>query len=45
LIFIDLRDRWGLTQVVFNSETDPTVHAVASGLRSEFVIKLTGIVQ
>jgi aspartyl-tRNA synthetase len=42
LIFIDLRDRWGLTQVVFNSETEPSAHAIGNTLRSEFVIKVSG---
>jgi aspartyl-tRNA synthetase len=44
LIFIDLRDRWGLTQVVFNSETNEDVHAKAASLRSEYVIKVVGTV-
>jgi aspartyl-tRNA synthetase len=44
LIFIDLRDRWGLTQVVFNSETNKDVHAKAASLRSEYVIKVVGTV-
>ncbi|MEM7032149.1 MAG: aspartate--tRNA ligase [Chloroflexota bacterium] len=42
LIFIDLRDRWGITQVVFNSEQDPSAHEVASDLRSEYVVKVSG---
>ena len=36
LIFIDLRDREGLVQVVFNPETAPEQHAVAERLRSEW---------
>lgn len=42
LIFLDLRDRWGVTQVVFNPQTDPEVHKKAESLRSEFVIRVTG---
>ncbi|MEK7851431.1 MAG: amino acid--tRNA ligase-related protein, partial [Deltaproteobacteria bacterium] len=42
LIFIDLRDREGLTQVVFNPESDPTSHAKAHSLRSEYVIAVKG---
>jgi len=45
VIFIDLRDRWGVTQVVFNPETDSELHAAASKLRSEFVINVKGAVQ
>ncbi len=42
LIFIDLRDRWGITQVVFNPETAPEAHAVASSVRAEFVLQVQG---
>lgn len=42
LIFIDLRDREGLTQVVFNPEIEPTSHAKAHSLRSEYVIAIKG---
>lgn len=42
LIFIDLRDRFGLTQIVFRPETDSAMHASASHLRSEWVIAIEG---
>jgi aspartyl-tRNA synthetase len=45
LIFIDLRDRWGITQVVIDQSTAPAAHAVASGARSEFVLQITGQVR
>ncbi len=45
VIFIDLRDRWGLTQVVFNPEINPEVHAKAHGLRSEWVLAIKGRVE
>jgi aspartyl-tRNA synthetase len=45
VIFIDLRDQQGLTQVVFNPERNPDVHAKAHGLRSEYVIGIKGIVE
>jgi aspartyl-tRNA synthetase len=44
LIFIDLRDRWGSVQVVFNQSTAPDAHAKASDLRSEYVVRVTGAV-
>lgn len=44
LIFVDLRDREGLTQVVFNPEVNDVAHAKADMLRSEFVIAIRGIV-
>ena len=42
LIFIDLRDRIGLVQVVFNKEKQPAAHAKAEELRSEFVVAVRG---
>lgn len=45
LIFIDLRDRWGITQVVVNQETAPEAHAVASGARNEYVLQVKGAVR
>ena len=45
LIFIDLRDRYGLTQVVFNPEIAPQAHAAASDVRSEFVLEISGTVR
>ncbi len=42
LIFIDIRDRYGLTQVVFIPKDAPEVYQKAGNLRSEFVIKLKG---
>ncbi|MBI4745295.1 MAG: aspartate--tRNA ligase [Deltaproteobacteria bacterium] len=42
LIFIDLRDREGLTQVVFNPESGAASHAKAHSLRSEFVVAIKG---
>ncbi|MBI5556969.1 MAG: aspartate--tRNA ligase [Deltaproteobacteria bacterium] len=42
VIFIDLRDRWGMTQVVFNPEFNTEVHAKAHVLRSEWVIAVRG---
>ncbi|TMD00755.1 MAG: aspartate--tRNA ligase [Chloroflexi bacterium] len=44
LIFIDLRDRWGDVQVVFNPTGAPRVHQAASDLRSEFVVRVKGAV-
>ena len=42
LIFIDLRDREGIVQVVFNPETAPEAHAAAETLRNEWVIQVVG---
>ncbi len=44
LIFVDLRDREGLTQVVFNPEVKPDAHNKARVLRDEFVIAVRGVV-
>lgn len=45
LIFIDLRDRWGITQVVINQDNSPEAHQVASGARSEYVLQVKGVVR
>ncbi|GAB4339315.1 MAG: aspartate--tRNA ligase [Desulfobulbaceae bacterium] len=42
VIFIDLRDRWGITQIVFNPEYNADVHAKAHRLRSEWVLAVRG---
>ncbi|MGA8366541.1 MAG: aspartate--tRNA ligase, partial [Candidatus Acidiferrales bacterium] len=42
LIFIDLRDRAGIAQIVFNKELHPEAHAKAEELRSEFVVAVEG---
>jgi aspartyl-tRNA synthetase len=44
LIFIDLRDRWGAVQVVFNPTKAPEAHAAASDLRAEYVVRAKGVV-
>ena len=45
IIFIDLRDRTGVTQVVFNKELNPAAHEKAETLRNEYVIAVTGTVK
>lgn len=45
LIFIDLRDRWGITQVVVDQEQSPEPHAVAGDARNEYVLQITGTVR
>lgn len=42
LIFIDLRDRFGLTQLVFDPEKKPLAHTEGEKLRSEYVIAIQG---
>ena len=42
VIFIDLRDREGITQVVFNPEADQAVHAKAHSIRNEYVLAVRG---
>lgn len=44
LIFIDLRDRFGITQLVFDPEKNPNAHATSETLRSEWVISVKGTV-
>ncbi len=44
LIFLDLRDRYGLTQIICDPERSPEAHTVASELRSEYVVQISGTV-
>ncbi|MHB0868416.1 MAG: aspartate--tRNA ligase [Chloroflexota bacterium] len=44
IIFIDLRDRYGLTQVVVNPQVSQAAHAVAAECRSEYVVEVVGTV-
>lgn len=44
VIFIDLRDRYGLTQLTFNGEKYPEACAAAGDLRHEWVVRVSGIV-
>src|SRR5438270_5717002 len=45
LLFIDVRDRTGITQVVFNKESNAALHEKAGSLRSEYVIAVIGTVK
>src|SRR5438128_4758873 len=45
LIFVDVRDRTGVTQVVCNKENNPALHEKASQLRNEYVIAVIGTVK
>jgi len=42
LLFLDVRDRTGIVQVLFNKETQPAAHAKAEQARSEFVVAVEG---
>ncbi|MFC1952408.1 aspartate--tRNA ligase [Chloroflexota bacterium] len=42
LIFIDLRDRAGVVQVVFNPETSESCHTIANEMRGEYVVRVSG---
>ena len=45
LVFIDLRDKFGLTQLVFNPVTHPQVHKLAKTIRCEWVIAAKGLIR
>src|ERR1043166_4792640 len=45
VIFIHLRDREGVAQAVFHTDSDPAVHGKAELLRSEYVVALEGVVK
>src|SRR3990172_4951185 len=42
LIFVDLRDREGIVQVVFNQDVSKQAHAIAQDVRNEHVLKVHG---
>ncbi|MGL4465560.1 MAG: OB-fold nucleic acid binding domain-containing protein, partial [Planctomycetia bacterium] len=44
VVFIDLRDRYGSTQVVFHASRSADAHETARGLRGEYVVSVTGTV-
>jgi aspartyl-tRNA synthetase len=45
LIFIDLRDRSGITQIVFDKERNPEMHERVEAIRNEYVLAVTGHVE
>ncbi|HEX4997937.1 MAG TPA: aspartate--tRNA ligase [Terriglobia bacterium] len=45
LVFVDLRDREGVTQIVFDAATNAAVHEIAKTLRTEYVIAVAGSVR
>ncbi len=45
LLFMDLRDRSGLVQVVFDPASTPEAHAEAERMRNEFVVRVSGVVR
>jgi aspartyl-tRNA synthetase len=45
LIFLDLRDRFGITQVTVDSEANTAAHDFAEQARSEYVVQIQGVVQ
>ncbi len=42
LVFLDIRDRYGITQVISDPERSPEAHRLASELRSEYVVQVSG---
>ncbi|HLZ81622.1 MAG TPA: aspartate--tRNA ligase [Ktedonobacteraceae bacterium] len=44
LIFLDIRDRYGLTQVICDPERSAEAHRIAAELRSEYVVQISGAV-
>ena len=45
VIFVDLRDRTGITQIVFDPQIDEKAHVLADTIRSEYVLNVSGIVR
>lgn len=44
LIFIDIRDRWGITQVTFNPDKNKEAWQIAEGVRAEYIVQVEGVV-
>ena len=42
MTFVDLRDRYGITQLAFNADSDAALRATAHSLGREFVVQVTG---
>lgn len=45
IVFIDLRDRWGITQIVVDAATAPDVYVAIDEIRGEYVLQVEGIVR
>jgi len=45
VVFVDLRDRYGKTQIVFSSDNGQELHQIGRSLRPEYVIQVTGLVE
>jgi aspartyl-tRNA synthetase len=45
LVFVDVRDRYGITQVVFDPDVSDAVHAAVAGLHIEYVVRVVGEVR
>ena len=45
MTFVDVRDRYGITQVVFNNDTDAALCEKANKLGREYVVQITGTVE
>ena len=45
MTFLDLRDRYGITQITFNSEVNPQLLKLADEIGREFVVQITGTVK
>src|SRR3954451_1753299 len=43
-VFIDLRDRYGITQCVFSPQVSAEAHGAADELRAEYVVEISGLV-
>ncbi|MCX6025717.1 MAG: aspartate--tRNA ligase [Chloroflexi bacterium] len=45
VIFLDLRDRWGIVQITAHPDVEPEAHAAAVDVRNEFVLQVRGVVR